>query len=140
MGRKKLRDMTYDDYGISQERYRELLYFCRQYKEKKSKIKYGLSSPAFDGMPHGSGVGTPTERMAVQNSPYIRDVEMIEESAKEAHPVLGPFILRNVTEGIRYEELGKVPICRKDFHAYRRKFFGILHQKRCPPRALGNVI
>ena len=48
---KRLRDMTWDDYGISKNRYKELKAFCLQYDEKKSKIKYGISAVRYDGQP-----------------------------------------------------------------------------------------
>ena len=35
--KKRLRDMTWDDYGISRHRYQELKAFCLQYYEKRGK-------------------------------------------------------------------------------------------------------
>lgn len=44
MKKKRLREMTWEDYGISRHRYEELRAFCLQYDEKKSKIQRGLSA------------------------------------------------------------------------------------------------
>ena len=35
--RERLRDLTWDDYGISRERYQELKHFCLQYKAKRQR-------------------------------------------------------------------------------------------------------
>lgn len=123
---KRIRDMTWDDYGISQNRYRELLYFCRQYSEKRQQIKYGLKAVVNDGMPRGSATGNPTEAAAIQNAELQRDVEIIERAAERTSKILKPFILKNVCENIPYEYLGLVPVCSKDFYGFRRLFFSNL--------------
>lgn len=130
---KRLRDITWDDYGISKQRYKELKAFCRQYGEKKDKIKYGLSAVVQDGMPHGNTVGSPTERQAIINAQYTRDVAMIEECAIRANPSIWRSILRSVTEGKPYEavlvdpDYGTIPYGKTDFYGYRRLFFYYLH-------------
>lgn len=132
MGKKRLRDMTWDDYGISKHRYQELKAFCLQYEEKKNKIRYGLSSVKNDGAPAGGGVGRPTERQAIDNEQYKRDCIMIEEAAVRADPGIWKYILKSVTLGLPYEfveydeEQGKIPMCRSDFYGTRRKFYAIL--------------
>lgn len=132
MGKKRLRDMTWDDYGISKHRYQELKAFCLQYDEKKNKIRYGLSSVQNDAAPAGSGVGRPTERQAIDNEQYKKDCLMIEEAAVRANPGIWKYILKSVTLGLPYEfieydeEQGKIPMCRSDFYGTRRKFYAIL--------------
>ena len=125
---KRIRDMTWEDYGISQNRYRELLYFCRQYPEKKQQIKYGLKAVVNDGMPRGSTTGNPTEAAALHNVELQRDVEMIEKAAERTSKVLKLFILKNVCESVPYEYLGAVPMCRNDFFGFRRLFFSNLNK------------
>ena len=125
---KRIRDMTWEDYGISQNRYRELLYFCRQYSEKKQQIKYGLKAVVNDGMPRGSTTGNPTEAAALHNAELQRDVEMIEKAAERTSKVLKLFILKNVCESVPYEYLGAVPMCRNDFFGFRRLFFSNLNK------------
>lgn len=59
MDKKRLRDMTWDDYGISRHRYEELKAFCLQYEEKKAKINRGINGRGNDGMPKGNYKGNP---------------------------------------------------------------------------------
>ena len=133
---KRLRTMSWEDYGISKYRYRELKNFCLQYPEKKKQMKYGLSAAGYDWMPGSGKIGRPTENQAINNSAYIKDCLMIEQAAREASSVISQWILASVTEGMSYEELelhpelGKVPVCKKDFYGIRRLFYAILHKKR----------
>lgn len=130
---KRLRGMTWDDYGISRNRYKELKAFCMQYDEKKSKIRYGLSSVQADGVPGSNYKESPVEKQAVQNSTYLQDVRMIEEAAIRADPGVWKYILKSATLGLSYEyieyddELGKIPMCRKDFYGTRKLFYSILN-------------
>lgn len=133
MGHKRLRDMTWEDYGISKNRYKELKAFCLQYDEKKSKIQYGLPSPRQDGMPGGSiSTNSPVEQQAIENALYLRDIRMIEEAAVRADPKLWKYILRSVTQDLAYEfvmydeELGKIPAGKTEFYAYRKLFYHYL--------------
>lgn len=137
MGKKRLRDMTWDDYGISKNRYKELKAFCLQYDEKKSRIQYGAGkSPAIGecASPNSGFKESPVERQAIQNSVYLRDIHMIEEAAIMADPSIWKYLLRSATRGLSYEyieyddELGKIPMCRKDFYGVRKLFFSILNE------------
>lgn len=133
--KKRLRDMTWEDYGISKYRYRELKAFCLQYPEKKEKLSYGLTAhgPSFGS---AGRIGRPTENQAISNSPYAKDCLMIENTAAEASGEIAPWILASVTEDLSYEELelhpelGRVPVCKKDFYGIRRKFYSYLDYKR----------
>ena len=132
---KALRAMTWEDYGISKYRYRELKAFCLQYPEKMEKVQYGLVSHEPTEVRSGR-ISRPTEDQAINNSPYLQDILMIESAAREASPELYYWILASVTQGLNYEELeyhttlGRVPINRFDFYAYRRKFYYLLHVKK----------
>ena len=136
MGKKRLRDMTWEDYGISKYRYRELKAFCLQYPEKKEKLSYGLTSVAGDGSGQSGKIGRPTDSQAIHNEHYARDISMIEQSAIAASADIYPWIIASVTEDLNYEELlahttlGPVPISRQDFYGIRRLFYSILDQKR----------
>lgn len=133
MGKKRIREYSWDDYGISTFRYRELKNFCLQYDEKKSKIRYGLNAVVNDGMPKGSCMGNPTERIALENAENEKDCRMIEEAAVAANPGIWKYILKSVTNDLPYEwieydeEQGRIPVCRTDFYGYRRLFFKNLH-------------
>jgi hypothetical protein len=96
------------DYGISKNRYRELLYFCRQYSEWKEDVKN-----------QKEGYKIKKEYIAI-----------VERAAVKTDLVLSKQLLDNVTEGICYEQLGEVLINRNDFFSLRRKFFYILDQEK----------
>lgn len=132
---KRLRDMTWDDYGISKNRYKELKAFCMQYGEKKNKIQYGMNSTVQDGMPRGSrSTSSPVEKQAIENATYLRDIRMIEEAAVKTNPAIWKYILKSVTEDLSYEfimhdrELGKIPEGKTEFYAYRRLFYHYLDE------------
>lgn len=130
--KKRLRDMTWDDYGISKYRYQELKAFCLQYEEKKNKIKYGLSSMNHDGTAVSGGIGRPTEQQAINNDKYLKDIRMIENAAVRANPGIWKYILKSVTQGLPYEfieyddKLGRIPVGKTEFYAVRRKFYHCL--------------
>lgn len=133
--KKRLRDMTWDDYGISKYRYQELKAFCMQYDEKKEKIQYGMKGMRQDGMPGGGpSTESPVEQQAIDNITYLKDIRMIEEAAVRANPGIWKYILRSATQGLPYEyveydsETGKIPMCRKDFYATRKLFYKILDE------------
>lgn len=136
MVNKSLRNMNWDDYGISKNRYKELKAFCLQYDEKKNKIKYGLSAGQSDGQPKARNVESQVERQAIENSMYIKDCAMIEEAAVRANPEIWKYILKSVTLGLSYEfieyddEQGKIPVGKTDFNAYRRLFYNYLNLKK----------
>lgn len=133
---KRLRDMTWEDYGISKNRYAELKAFCLQYGEKKSKIKYGISAAQYDGQPKAHNTGSQTERQAMDNVIYMKDCAMIEEAAIRANPGIWRYIVKSVTLGLSYEfieydnEQGKIPMCRRDFYGTRKKFYAILNEMK----------
>jgi hypothetical protein len=132
--KKRLRDMNWDDYGISRNRYRELKAFCLQYDEKKSKINRGISAMRYDGMPAGTTVGSPVENQAIENNLYLRDCRIIEEAAVKANPGIWKYILRSVTQAMPYEyieydeELGRIPMGKTEFNANRRLFYHYLDE------------
>ena len=86
MSKKRLRNNTWDDYGISRNRYQELKAFCLQYDEKRSKIKRGISSCVNDGMPKGNYRENPLESNAIRNVQYQKDCEMIKTSPFHISP------------------------------------------------------
>lgn len=134
MKKKRLRDMSWDDYGISMNRYKELKAFCLQYDEKKSKIKYGISAIQNDGQPKGRSTGSQTEDQAIENDVYRRDCAMIEEAAVRANPEIWKYILKSVTLGLTYEfveydeKMGRIPVGKTDFYGYRKLFYNYLNK------------
>ena len=132
MKKKRLREMTWEDYEISKHRYEELRAFCLQYEEKKSKIKRGLTGISYDGATGKKGIGNPTEQAAIRNSVYQKDCEMIEQAAIAASPEIYPYILKSVTEDLPYRyieydnELGRISVGVNEFYGYRRLFYHYL--------------
>lgn len=126
----KERDLELSYYDISENRYRELKYFCRQYKEKQSRLLSitELSSTQF-GAARGTRISDKTADVAMKKAHLLGELKMIEQAALEADGELYCFILESVTEGTPYEYLD-VPMSRSGFFALRRKFFYILDQKR----------
>lgn len=131
MDKVRKREMKLSDYHMSQAKYNELKYFCMQYHEKKQELQngYGLKAVVNDGMPKGNFPGKPTECAAIKNVMLRGDLELIEQTAKEADPGIYEWLMKNVTEGIPYEWMD-VPMGRKQFYEARRYFFYLLSQKR----------
>lgn len=130
--KKRLRDMTWDDYGISRNRYKELQAFCLQYDEKKSKINRGVNAVANDGMPKGNFKKNTLETNAIRNVIYQRDCEMIEQAAVAASSEIYPYIIKSVTNDLSFpyieydEKLGRIPVGINEFYGYRRLFYHYL--------------
>lgn len=136
---KRLRAITWEDYEISGDRYKELQYFCRQYSEKKKLAKrfgeYSIATVRLDRVGDHSVAKSPTEIAALHNvmraERAIRDCKIIEEAAVWAADISGykPLyraILKNVTEGAGYDVLIGIydlPFAVPDFYGIRRAFF-----------------
>ena len=135
-----LRNLTWDDYGISRERYQELKHFCLQYQDKKRRASmlggYDIPAVNMEGTGgHTGGVSSPTERAAIRNyqkaERALRDCRMIEEAALWATAAGGyqkswRAILRAVSEGVGYDKIitrYSIPFSVADFYAIRRAFF-----------------
>lgn len=117
---KKLRETTWEDYGISRHRYLELKAFCLQYDEKKNKISRNR---------HQLNSGKLTEYDL-----YQQDVRMIEAAAVEANPFISEYILKSVTKDAPFEQIeydaehGRIPSGKTDFYAIRRCFYDCLNK------------
>lgn len=94
------KDIKLKNYGISRYRYLELRYFCLQYMEKKQSGEVK----------------------------YEKDIKLIDETVKEIAGSLQQYLMENVTEGVRYEDM-QVPCGRRQFYELRRLFFVSLSWK-----------
>lgn len=136
MDKRSARNKSWEDYGISRNRYNELKAFCLQYDEKKSKISRLKAQGGNDGQPRGNHTGKPTEEMAIRNVTYQKDCEMIEQAAIEASDDIYPYIIKSVTNDLSYhfveydEKLGRIPVGKTDFYAIRRLFYHKLDKKK----------
>lgn len=126
----KERDLQLSEYGISDNRYRELKYFCRQYKEKQKRLRSitELSSPQF-GAKRVGGISDRTANVAIKKAQLADEIKMIEQAAVEVDGELYSYILKNVTDGVSYEYLD-IPASRTGFYVLRRSFFCILDKRR----------
>lgn len=126
---KRLRDMTWEDYGISKNRYAELKAFCLQYGEKKSKINRGVGAMNYDGMPKSNYKENSLETKAIRNIVYQEDCEMIEQAAIATSAEIYQYIIKSVTNDLSYrfieydEKLGRIPVGKTEFYAMRRLFY-----------------
>lgn len=124
-------------YWIDRHRYYELKHFCLQYPlwiraraslDGLSRRTLRLTPPSPTGL-----VSSPTSRCAEQRLWYTERIAMVEESAAEADPLLGPYLLRGVTEGLSYDCLKArlaLPCSREAYYESYRKFFWLLSEKR----------
>ena len=125
-----------DEYGISGDRYKELLHMCRQYDEMRSRldrIRAGADSPRPSGGGARAAIKDPTGNRAARaaDSRDAVRVNTIEQAAVAADPAVCRFILRNVTRGVSYDQMAaaaRIPCGREAFYALRRKFFWLLDQ------------
>lgn len=129
-----MRDRDLKSVNIGRWRYLELKAFCRQYDDKKHMAAQLLcvASPRTDGQPGGKGVpGDPVYAAALRREKLLADCEKIEQAAMAADPVGYRSIIKNVAQGIRYEETGYYG-CRSDFFRARRRFFAALDESLEP--------
>jgi predicted RNA-binding Zn-ribbon protein involved in translation (DUF1610 family) len=119
-------------YEIDKDRYRELLYICRQYRkdrERLANIRAGAEWKAGERV-RGSGISDTTAQRAARaaDSWYLRRTHAIEQAAIAADATLCEYILRHATEGARYEDM--CPPCgRAQFYRARRAFYWELDQR-----------
>ena len=86
MEKKRLREMTWEDYGITRHRYEELRAFCLQYEEKKREIAKGTTGFRNHAAAARTGTEDPAKRAALRRRRHQKDLEMIEEAARAACP------------------------------------------------------
>lgn len=125
----KDRDLKLDEYNISGNRYRELKYFCRQYREKQSLLRSitEIGSPSLCS--GGSGLADRTASTAIRRAELQRDLELIEQTAMEADAEIYTYIISNVADGVPWEYLG-VPYSRRQFYRIRKRFFYLLSERK----------
>ncbi len=128
---KQRKDLKLDGYNIDKNRYRELLYFCRQYHDKKRRLQgcYDVPPPKLDSMPRSQKTGDPTPKHAIDAVVLKADIDIVESVAIATDPIVWRQILKNVTQGISYEDM-IIPCGRRQFYTLRRKFFFILNGKK----------
>lgn len=116
--------------GISHDRYMELVYFCKQYKEKKEKLESMalIQGMKYSSMPKANNIESLAERTALKRVELKRDIEAIEKTAEEVAPAIKESLLLNVTQGITYTYFN-LPCGKNYFYRCRRNFFNKLAEK-----------
>jgi len=125
----KKRDANLKEFGISEYAYREMLYFCMQYGEKKNELKdiYAISGIRYDREKIKGMSEDLVFKKAAAASALKKDIEIIEKAAKEADEVLYEKIIDNVCYQTAFEYLN-VPCGRRQFFLKRKLFFVKLHE------------
>lgn len=123
-----------NQYYISRHRYYELKHFCMQYKEFK-KAYNSLCEKIPGGVVQVSktdGALKDDESFYVRER-YLNNINLIEESAMLTDDIIGPYILKGVTEGLPYSYFCtncSIPCCKDTYYELYRKFFYILSRKK----------
>lgn len=122
--------------GISQDRYRELLHFCRQYPEWKTEANslLGIRAIKMDGQPHGSGKSDPVAMAAEKREKLIEKIGIVDTCARAVDDgAWYASIIQNVCIGRSYEQMDRALMPTSDRNAYfkkRREFFEILNKAK----------
>lgn len=122
-------------YYIPKQRYYELKHFCLQYNDWKrtlTKITGWKSVPENAGAIVNATPANPTEQLALLRAFFSCRIEMLEHCAVLCDPVLAPYILLGVTEGLSYEILRTrgCPCCKDIYYNLYRRFFWVLSRER----------
>ena len=120
--------------GISADRYRELLHFCRQYPEWKTEANslLGIRAVKMDGQPHGSGKSDPVAMAAERRDKLLAKIAIVDNCAREIGG--GEWyaaLIQNICIGRSYEQMDRALMPTSERNAYfkvRRQFFEILNK------------
>ena len=124
-------------YWIPRQRYLTVIHYCLQYSEWQEEYadlaSGSVSGINYNGMPHGSGSGNPTEVKAIRMAELSKKIATVEETAKEAGGEISEWILKGVTiENATFNYLKMVtgiPCERDMYYERRRKFYWLISQK-----------
>lgn len=120
-------------YYVNVYRYKELVYFCRQYPVwEKALVSLSnlYAKPAELGMLVQTSRDSDSivDRCAISMDMFKSKMKIVEEAAKETDSELWEYILKGVTQGLSYDKLGYVPCCRDTYYDRYRKFFYYLNK------------
>ena len=122
--------------GISQDRYQELLHFCRQYPEWKMEANslIGIRAIKADGLPHGNGKSDPVAQVAERREKLIEKIAIVDECARAIEN--GDWyaaLIQNVCIGKTYTQMDRALMPTSDKNAFfkkRREFFELLNKRK----------
>lgn len=125
----------YTDFGISRDRYRQLLYYCRQYREWMAEASslLGVGAQQYSVMPHGSEVGDPVARAVMRREQLVAKCARVE---RVADCVDGgrwrAALIQNICMGkaLHFIDPAILPTSnRNDYYKARREFFILLNRE-----------
>lgn len=126
-----------NEYWIDKHRYYELKHFCLQYDTFKTAYKsvemYSNKSIYLVTPKKENNNFSPIDPVIDSLYYWESRINMIEEAANLADPIIGKYILKAVTKGKGYTYLKtcmNVPCCKDCYYNYYRKFFWILNKLR----------
>ena len=89
-------------YYISKHRYYELKHFCLQYPEFKRKYNELCEKIPGGVIRVNNDDVVPVDESAAVRQRYLDLMQLIEDCSSMTDPVIGPYILKGVTEGYTY--------------------------------------
>ena len=121
--------------GISQDRYQELLHFCRQYPEWKAEANslLGIRAIKADGQPHGTGKSDPVALAAERRDRLLTKIGIVDECARAiSNGEWYASLIQNICIGRSYTQMDRALMPTSDkntFFRRRREFFDMLDKK-----------
>lgn len=119
---------------ISLHRYYELKHFCMQYNDWKEQLKdISIYSRQTDNEIRSTDPGDPVAIITAERERYSRNIDMLDNIAKQLDPVLGIYVLKGITYGISYDLLRvkmDIPCGKENYYELYRRFFWLLDKCR----------
>lgn len=125
----------YTDFGISRDRYRELLAFCRQYQEWKAEAGslLGVGAQRYSSMPHGTDVSDPVFRVVLRRENLLAKIQLVEDVAQAVdNGRWRAALIQNICMGkaLKFIDPAILPTSRRNaFYQQRRAFFDLLNRR-----------
>lgn len=120
------------EHWIPKHRYYELKHFVMQ---RPDFVKGYVN--AFHGYPKSctydyifkSEIPDPTYQ-SMERAYYFRNkIDLIDNMANEADPIIGPIIIENIVNGKSWNESADIPCSRAAYYDIYRKFFWLLSRE-----------
>ena len=127
---------NYTRFGITRERYRELLNFCRQYPQWQAELRSlsYLGAQQYSDMPHGTDVGDPVARMVERRDRLREKIDLVERVARTVdggrwYAALIQHVCMN--RPLHYIDQTLLPTANRNaFYEQRKAFFVLLNIAR----------
>ena len=122
-----------NEFWISKHAFYTAYHYALQYgewRDEYERISGGVRAVNYDGMPHSSNVGNPTEAAAIRAAELSAKMKLIERLAQRADADIWKYILKAVTnEGVTYDYLRGImgiPCGHNQYYRARRRFYYLL--------------